>query len=193
MKFIDLIIRPLGGATRTPKIVGLFKKELHEDQKILDLGAGGGEIAKYITGHFKAEVTLLDVLDYNKTDLKLILYNGKKIPFKDNSFDIVLIIFVLHHTKDQINLLKEAKRIGQKIIIFEDTPKNRLEYALWKFWDWFLNLGHGVSMVYSSKKEHDWLHIFKKMDLKLVEKKNFRHFLPAMKSFDQTMFILEKR
>jgi hypothetical protein len=29
----------------------------------------------------------------------------------------------LHHTEDPISILKEAKRVGKRIIIFEDLPE----------------------------------------------------------------------
>ena len=48
-------------------------------------------------------------------------FNGCDIPFDNNTFDIVMLIDVLHHAsrKQQIQLLHEASRVG-KILIIKD-------------------------------------------------------------------------
>lgn len=59
------------------------------------------------------------------------LYDGININYPDNYFDIVICSFVLHHIPTFKNTLKELKRITKKyILIYEDTPKTKFEYAL---------------------------------------------------------------
>lgn len=191
MKLIDLVIRPCGGTFRTKSTVKLFAEHIKPKMKILDYGAGSGQISEYLVQKFDTKMALVDVVDYNKTKLKLIKFDGKKLPFKDNSFDLTLIIFVLHHSNYPIEILNEVKRVSEKIIIIEDTPKNGFERTAWHFWDWLLNLGHNVSMTYSAKKENEWIEIFKKLNLKMIKKKNFRPWLPVLGMYQQTIFILE--
>lgn len=115
--------------------------------KVLDLGAGACCLALEIKKQFQARVTCLDVVDYNATNLPLILYDGKKIPFKDKSFGVIIIFFVLHHTKNPKALLKEAKRVLKqkgKIIILEDIYRNKLELLITKFLDIFYNFCNKV-------------------------------------------------
>src|SRR3989338_10633379 len=79
--------------------------------KLLDVGAGRCYISKEIQSKNKGvDTTCIDITDFNKTDLKLILYDGKNIPFKDNSFDNILLIYVLHHVDDPTAMLKECIR-----------------------------------------------------------------------------------
>lgn len=193
MKILDLLIRPAGGNFRTKTFVALFSSDLKRNQKIIDIGAGSCLIAKYIKDKFQTDITPIDVVDYNKTNLKLVLYNGEKIPFENQTFDIALIIFVLHHSKDQETILSEAKRVAKKIIILEDTPKNNFERFLWHFWDWLLNLGHDVNMTYSARTENDWLGLFEKMKFKVIKTKNFRVGLPILWSYQQSMYVLESK
>lgn len=193
MKILDLLIRPAGGNFRTKTFVALFSGDLKRNQKIIDIGAGSCLIAKYIRDKFQTNITPIDVVDYNKTNLKLVLYNGEKIPFENQTFDIALIIFVLHHSKDQETILNEAKRVAKRIIILEDTPKNKLEKLLWHFWDWLLNLGHDVKMSYSARTDEEWLVLFEEMNFKVIKKKNFRSALPILWSYQQSMFILENK
>jgi ubiquinone/menaquinone biosynthesis C-methylase UbiE len=64
----------------------------------------------------------LEVARYQtRNRLPVVIYNGLDIPFKDNSFDVVLILFVLHHAAEPARLLREAKRICRRsVIVFED-------------------------------------------------------------------------
>lgn len=192
MKFLDLIIRPAGGTTRTKSIVKLFADQIKTGERILDFGAGDGQIANYISKHFEVDLSLVDIVDYNRTKLKLTLFDGKHLPFKDDSFDSVLVIFVLHHSDHQMEILKEIKRVSKKIIIIEDTPKNWIERKFWHFWDWLLNLGHDVPMTYTAKQDAQWLLIFKSLGLKIIKKRNFRPFLPIFGMYQQTLYVLEK-
>ena len=36
----------------------------------------------------------------NNSDFMFVLYDGKKIPFEDNAFDLITIFMVLHHIPD---------------------------------------------------------------------------------------------
>lgn len=192
MNFLNLIIRPAGGTFRTKSIVKLFADQIKPGQKILDFGAGAGQIAGNISQHFKVDLSLVDIIDYNQTKLKLTLFDGKHLPFKNDSFDLVLVIFVLHHSVNQKEILNEVKRVANKIIIIEDTPKNHLERKLWHFWDWLLNLGHDVQMTYTAKKDAEWLTVFKELKFKIIKKRNFRPFLPIFGMYQQTLYVLEK-
>ena len=63
-----------------------------------------------------------------------IIYNGRKIPLKDHSIDLVIVAFVLHHVNHQLELLKEIFRVSKKyVLIIEDTPSNSLQKVFNKF------------------------------------------------------------
>lgn len=58
-------------------------------------------------------------------------YDGKKIPYQDESFDIILLACVLHHVPhdEHENLLSECRRVLKEngcIYIFEHNPVNPL-------------------------------------------------------------------
>ena len=77
------------------------------------------------------KVTGIDVDNtslYN--DITPIIYDGKKIPLKDNTFDEATIICVLHHCPNQTQVLKEVMRVSKKAIIIEDTYRNKFEHLL---------------------------------------------------------------
>lgn len=54
------------------------------------------------------------------------LYDGLKLPFSDNSFDVVTCVEVLEHVPDYKNLLLEMARVSRRVV-FITTPNRRPE------------------------------------------------------------------
>jgi ubiquinone/menaquinone biosynthesis C-methylase UbiE len=188
-KFIeDKIIKK-----RTKRVVDFFEGFVEEGEKILDIGTGGGWVAKELEKRKKAKITLLDVTDFNQTDSKLVLYDGKNIPFADNHFDTSLLIFVLHHCLDPLKVLKEAKRVSRrKIIVIEDVPTSWLNKIFLCFWDILSNLisilkPPGEIIAFNFKSVSRWQEIFKEFNLKTIGQKEYRKGL-----IHQVLFVLEK-
>src|SRR3989338_4783204 len=137
-------------------------KKIHKEcgkyivSSILDVGSGRGYIAKEISKYGK-NVQCLDVNDHNLTDLPLKIYDGKKIPFKANSFDTVLVCYVLHHADDHVRLLKECIRVSKKrIIIFEDNADSLMTKPL----DILFNRLHGVDTPLNFLNMRQWVQEF---------------------------------
>lgn len=165
---------------------------LRKREKILDLGCGSGIFGGKIEEIFEANVFGIDVVDRRIFKIPFQIYDGKKIPFSDNFFDWVIISFVLHHTQDPIEILKEAKRVAKRIVIFEDLPEGIFSKArcFFHFLSWHLFFGQNSKFNFF--KEKDWEKIFERLNLKLIEKKEFS---PPFKFLDPTkrkIFILEK-
>ena len=119
--------------------------ELVEDyivgEKILDLGAGNGLLALEIKKQLKKEVVLVDIVDYNYTDLPLILYNPEeKIPLADEEVDTTILYTVLHHASDPERLLKETTRITKKRLVIIEAYIEEDDISMTNsFFDWFYN------------------------------------------------------
>jgi len=93
----------------------------------LDLGCGSGVVGKTFQEFFQANLLGVDIKDRRINDIPFKLIDGKTLLFPENSFDVTLINYVLHHSRDPIALLKEAKRVTKdKIIIFEDLNQGFL-------------------------------------------------------------------
>ena len=165
------------------KMVGAIK-EFAKGEKILDLGCGSGIFGEKIREQLKKEVIGIDVVDKRVCKIPFRIYDGKKIPFPENYFDLVIISFVLHHTEDPVSILKEAKRVGKRIIIFEDLPEGILGkiYCFFHWVTWNLFFGKSPKFNFHTKKE--WEEIFKNLNLKLISEKDF-----LMK---RKIFVLEK-
>ena len=125
------------GAKRNFKQV----KDYISGEKILDLGAGNGLLALEIKEQLGKEVTLVDVLDYNYTDLPLILYDSEdKVPLADKEVDTTILYTVLHHASDPEHLLEEATRITKtRLIMMEGYIEEEDIRMTNSFFDWFYN------------------------------------------------------
>ena len=87
----------------------------------LDIGVGTGFLSKQINiYHPSLKITGIDIDDKTGGDHPVIIYDGNKIPFPDNSFDVVYCIDVLHHTKDILAVIKEIARVSKRYVIIKD-------------------------------------------------------------------------
>ena len=92
--------------------------EIEARTKILDLGCGTGNLSAQLL-----ECIPVDVIGIDKS-LQMLSKASKKalqvlcgdadhsiLPFKDNSFDLVIGAFVIHHIKNSMALIRECYRI----------------------------------------------------------------------------------
>lgn len=107
-------------------------------QNILDLGCGDGTSCEYLRKHFPdAKIFGIDISSQSIEAAKgkqiencnFESYDGNKIPYESESFDLILVACVFHHVKKEnhFDLLKELKRVlktNGKLFIFEHNPIN---------------------------------------------------------------------
>ena len=88
---------------------------------VLDAGCGDGLLASKIMEK-RSDITFagIDVLLRKKSFIPVKIYNGTTFPFKDNCFDCIMFIDVLHHAKNIKQLLSEACRVSRKQVIIKD-------------------------------------------------------------------------
>lgn len=84
-------------------------------------------------------------------------FDGHRIPFDDNSFDVVMFVDVLHHTDDPHILLTEAQRVAKQAIVLKDHLRDGLLAGpTLRLMDWFGNAHHGVVLPYNYWTEQRW-------------------------------------
>eukprot|EP00435_Cladocopium_sp_Y103_P012417 s727_g3.t1 len=56
---------------------------------------------------------------------RVTLHDGKSSwPYADSSFDVCLLLFVLHHIRDAVETtLREAARVARRVLVLEDQPR----------------------------------------------------------------------
>ncbi|MDP2734932.1 MAG: methyltransferase domain-containing protein [bacterium] len=195
MKLFKSIINAIGNG-RAERKIGVFQDFVRKGEKVLDIGAGGGWIGGKLREMTGAQVTLLDVADFNRTDLPLVLYDGATIPFPDSSFDATLLLYVLHHCQDPLVVLKEAVRVSKgNIIILEDTFTSRFDRAFVCLHDFTGNLPgilfrgpeEQINMPLHFKSVKAWEEMFRKLGCKVIAVRQIQSF-----PIKQVLFVLEK-
>jgi len=164
---------------------------IRKGDNLLDLGCGSAIAGKEFEKYFGIKVFGLDIADKRVEQIPFQIFNGRDIPCEDDRFDCTLISYVLHHSREPLALLKEAKRVTKgKVLVYEDVPENFLARI-------FSGL-HGLSFALFFqkneekgvfKKAREWKDIFKNLGFKKVfEKKVNSNFDPV----EKRLFVLEK-
>jgi ubiquinone/menaquinone biosynthesis C-methylase UbiE len=126
----------------------LLLKEFETDQslKILDIGCGDGATEVFMQQYFPSwQVMAIDIsqrsieaADKRKlSNTSFTVYDGKHVPFEDDSFDLVFMAGVLHHVAFHLHdgLINEISRVLKKdgrLYLYEHNPLNPLTKYLVK-------------------------------------------------------------
>lgn len=145
------------------------------NEKVIDIGCGHGFLGEMISK--KAKVTLLDVTSTNMSSLPLTMYDGKSIPFKNNSFDVGILRAVLHHANNPEALLKESARVCKRLIIVEDTLWSPWDNKFYTFMDKLTSWQQDIKAGLHFKSNGDWIDLFEKNKLILKSSQYFRSTL----------------
>ncbi len=108
-----------------------------EQRSVLDVGCGIGLMSRYVSEHFEKlcgvdvapGVVAQAAAHVPKGEFQL--YDGKRIPFGEQTFDVVFTVCVLHHVprEEWKSLVAEMTRVlkpGGFLYIFEHNPYNPL-------------------------------------------------------------------
>ena len=169
---------------------GFIKKE----SKILDLGCGSGVKTNALKDYFQSEIVGIDIQDLRVVkNFPFQIFDGETLPFKENFFDVVFISYVLHHAKNQKELMKEVKRvIKDKVIIYEDLPEGisgKLGNFLHQITSKFL---FSSQDKLNFKTGQSWEEFFWELKLKIIFKKTAKSWLNAFYPRKAILFVLEK-
>lgn len=167
-------------------------------QRVLDLGAGTGFISRWLRDNAGVRPTLTDVVPYGNRarGLPFIpLGDPFHVPVPDRSFDVVLMLFVLHHLErweEQERLIDEALRVSRtRLVVMEDTPATGVDRAFNKVWDRVLNLRHRVPCPFTFRSADDWFHLFKGRDLSVAHSETYRPMWPTLRTYPHSLFVLD--
>ncbi|MEM9821606.1 MAG: class I SAM-dependent methyltransferase [Bacteroidota bacterium] len=159
---------------------------LQKSERILDIGAGNGLLANQLIKQ-GYQVTPVDVANLAIPEsIKVVVYDGKKLPFDHQSHDTGLLLTVLHHTQNPVEVLKEVARVVKKVIIIEDVYRNSVQKYLTFAMDTLVNFGHS-QMTYQNRSTEEWKAIFRELGLELKQHREKR----VLFFFRQATFVVE--
>ena len=178
-------------ARRTAVVIG---EHLRAGESVLDVGCGTLAIGKEILKYKPLRWTGVDTVDYHEPGLDFKLYDGRRLPYVDESFDTVLLSCVLHHCNDPLAVIDDCARVARvRLIIIEDTLRsNALSLPLAKINCWIGNTiaESGIQLPYSFRKPEEWREAFHGRGLEIERERQFKSQPIALVA--QTLFVVGK-
>jgi SAM-dependent methyltransferase len=117
----------------------LAQRELGDPQQVraLDVGCGPGETDTFLVGRLRAiegvDVSegVLETARERNPGVTYQLYDGKRLPYEDGTFDLVFTICVVHHVpptrwQEFVGELARVVRPGGVLAVVEHNPLNPL-------------------------------------------------------------------
>lgn len=170
------------------KRVQMIRKYL-VGKKVLDIGLGSGSTSALLInkGYKLQGVDVVNASLYS--NIQPLIYNGKDLPFADKKFDNGLLICVLHHCgKNQISVLRESMRVCKRLVIVEDTFRNKFEKFLVAARD---SVGNFEFYHHHYRTVSDWKSVFKKLGWKTASEKSWSNISVFGMYGRQTFFVIE--
>ncbi len=175
---------------RASAIVETFASAIEPNRRILDIGAGKGLLAEEMTRRFNARVTLMDVAKYNQSALPLTVCDSRTLAFADNSFDYALLSFVLHHSPNPDQMMREALRVARHVIVIENDVRGTLRGWLTQALDSWPAIQYGTPPCYFTRSRERWLAWFAQFP---VQVHLLREFSLEHGFFHNVTILLTKR
>ncbi|WP_246834062.1 class I SAM-dependent methyltransferase [Pedobacter sp. G11] len=143
----DVAWRMLGAKYKAQNIVDVCKAL--KPGKVLEVGAGDGSILHFLNEwNFAPELYAIEIAQsgvdiINGRKLARLkeaqTFDGYKIPYTDDSFDLVVLAHVLEHVEHERILLRELKRVSKYIVV--EVPKD-YRFGVDTRMKHFLDYGH---------------------------------------------------
>jgi SAM-dependent methyltransferase len=157
---------------------------------VLDVGCGNGFIAHHLQSMLGTTVVGLDVGKSIAARINYLPYDGRHFPVRDDSFDAVLLCYVLHHAQDPRLVLNEVNRVlrdGGVAIIYEDIP------SIW--WDRAVCWTHdrqwrGHTGPCTFQQEQDWRRIFRLAGFEIVKERPLSRWRNLAHPVSRRFFVI---
>jgi SAM-dependent methyltransferase len=134
---------------------------------LLDVGCGDGTIAKIMCETVPG-LTMSGAEYSPRADCAIpcLGFDGVHLPFADRSFDGCMFVDVLHHSRDPLAVLLDARRVCRNFILIKDhLAENALDHWTLRFMDWVGNRAHCVELPYAYLSARQWEELYRQAGL----------------------------
>jgi ubiquinone/menaquinone biosynthesis C-methylase UbiE len=161
--------------------------------EVLDIGCGNGFIAHHLSAMLGAGALGIDLGASAEAPIDYRQYDGASFPSPDNSFDAVLLCYVLHHAQEASVVLDEVRRVlrdGGLAVIYEDMPLT--------VWDkgvcWVHNQQwRGRTGPCTFRSDHQWRALFDSMGFEIVKARSMSRWRNVAHPVSRRFYLLRLR
>lgn len=178
---------------RASTIVDSFATVIKPHSRVLDIGAGKGLLAAEMVRQFDARVAIVDVAQYNQSNLPLTVCDSRALAFAKNSFDYALLSFVLHHSQQPDTILREALRVAHEVIVIENDVQGKLRQWLTQIIDSYPAFRFGTPPCYIAQSKDEWMKIFATLPVQANVLSEFSLEYGFFRNFTVHLTPLEKK
>jgi ubiquinone/menaquinone biosynthesis C-methylase UbiE len=156
---------------------------------VLDVGASCGRLGRLLAKQTGADFLGVDVVLQPRAEIEVRPYDGRALPFADESFDAVLLADVLHHCADPERTLAEARRVARRFVVVKDHYwESRLDRAALCLIDTLSNAPNGIPLPYHFLRLSEWGELFQRQGLLVMAQSRWRY--AALDPLKQVTFKL---
>ena len=160
--------------------------------EVLDVGCGNGFIAHHLSAMLGAGVVGIDLGNSAEAAIDYRRYDGARFPAPDESFNAVLLCYVLHHARDVSIVLNEIRRVlrdGGLAVIYEDIPQT--------WWDkgvcWIHNQQwRGRTGPCTFRSESEWRSLFEASGFEMVSDRALSRWRNLTHPVCRRFYVLRK-
>jgi SAM-dependent methyltransferase len=161
--------------------------------EVLDVGCGNGFIAHHLSAMLGTSVVGIDLGSSADAPIDYRRYTSAQFPVRDDSFDAVLLCYVLHHAQDVSVVLNEMRRVlreGGMAVIYEDIPQSWVDKGVC----WIHNQQwRGRTGPCTFRRESEWRALFESFGFEIVSERRLSRWRNLTHPVNRTLFTLRLR
>ena len=171
--------------SRMRVLVREIMPHLKPGDRVLDVGCGFGTLGRRLLDAPNAPANLdvhgLERFARGGELIPVDAYEGGRMPYDDEAFDVVTIADVLHHEEDPAGLLAECARVARRLVIVKDHQRRGLlAQPRISFIDWAANAPYGVKCLYRYPTNEGWHELFAQVGLRVDEEQRAMNLYPPV-------------
>lgn len=158
-------------------------------KNVLDIGTGIGGFAYFLQdkGYNVKSIDVDNSSLFAKFPTKI--YDGYTIPYDAGEFDTSLLVHVLHHCTNRMRVLREALRVSKRVILVEDTYRNKLEWLVGSIND---AIGNGEYYFHKYSTPSEWRKILERENCNILYEESYSRFTYHFLYGRYVIFVVEK-
>lgn len=176
LSIVDVVHSNVVFQRRLRVLAEAIAEVIPDDASILDIGCGSGHLGERIARLRSAKIEGIEVKPRSNCRLPYRGFDGQRLPYPDASFDVCLLVDVLHHAASLRQLLNESARVARRCVVIKDhIYESRIDFGILRFMDWVGNAPHGISLPYNYQNYDQWMRHFSACGLNV---ENWKEKLP---------------